>query len=516
MRTMQTSLLALVLASAGLGAAAPDTRIVDAAEKKDAQAVLALMRQGADVNVAQGDGGTALHWAAHWDDVVLAKRLLGAGAHVNSANDYGVTPLFIAAANGNAEMVGVLLDAGADSNAALPSGETVLMTAVKGGNNAAIKRLLAKGANPKASQASKGQTALMWAATAQNVDIVKTLLEAGADITATSKAGSTALHFAAREGSIGVARALLAAGTNLEATDKDGSTPLLIATVRGQVDLALFLLEQGANPEGHPSAGYTPLHWAVGEYEMTPITYADIQAPGEWGSITGIPDRAKKFALVKALLARGADINALTTKLLPQLAPLNGVATLPHSGFTPFFNAAASADAEMMRFLLANGANPSIPARDGFTPLMVAAEGIVENSVRLTEERRVQAIEMARASGIDIEGVDRKGWRAMHVAAFAGFHKVITQLLADGADLNPKTNPTPAAATGLGNVALEPQTPRGLVEGTIVGIFQERPATAAFLASLGAKSEGAFNQNAYEENERKSNGGKARPSVKAP
>src|ERR1700755_887820 len=92
-----------VLAASGLGAAAaPDTRVVDAAEKKDVQAVTALVKQGADVNIAQGDGGTALHWAAHWDDVAMAKRLIAAGAKVDAANDYGVTPLFLAAQNGNA------------------------------------------------------------------------------------------------------------------------------------------------------------------------------------------------------------------------------------------------------------------------------------------------------------------------------------------------------------------------------------------------------------------------------
>lgn len=490
-----------VLAGAGLGAsAAPDTRIVDAAEKKDVQAVTALVKQGADVNVAQGDGGTALHWAAHWDDVAMAKRLITAGARVDAANDYGVTPLFLAAGNGSPEMVGVLLDAGANANAALPAGQTVLMTAVTGGNNAAVKRLLAKGANANASQSSKGQTALMWAATAQNVDIVKTLLEAGADIGARSKTGFTPLLFAAREGGIEVARALLAAKADINEKANDGTTPLLVATVRGQVDLALFLLDQGAKPDGDPQGGYTPLHWAVGEYEISPITYNDIEAPGEWAALTGIPDRAKKFQLVKALLAKGADINAVSTKALPQMAPLNGGGAIaPHNGVTAFFTAASSADAEMMRFLLANGADPSIRARDGYTPLMAACEGLVENALRVNEDRRLQALNVALAVGNDLEADEtRTGYRAMHVAARGGFHKLLKYLIDHGADMNAKSKPIPAAATGLGNADLKPQTPRGLAEGTIIGIFYERPETAAYLASLGAISEGAYNQNAYD------------------
>lgn len=513
MRTFNSCLLAVVLAGAGLGAAAaPDTRVVDAAEKKDAQAVTALVKQGADVNVAQGDGGTALHWAAHWDDVAMAKRLIAAGAHVDAANDYGVTPLFLAASNGNAEMVGVLLDAGANANAALPTGETVVMTAVSGGNPAAVKRLLANGANPNVMQSSKKQTPLMWAATSQNVEIARALVEAGADVKAKSGTGFTPLLFAAREGGIEMAKTLLAAKADVNDAAGDGTTPLLVATVRGHVDLALFFLDQGAAPEGHPQAGYSPLHWAVGEFEISQITYNDIEAPGEWRALTGIPDRDQKFTLIKALLAKGANVNATSTKPLPQMAPLNGGGSiLPHVGTTPFFIAASSADAEMMRFLLANGADPSIRAKDGYTALMAACEGLVENAYRLNEDRRLKALDVTIEVGNDLEAQDTKGWHAMHVAAWGGFHKILKYLVDHGADMNSKTKPTQGDG-GLGNYVMEAQTPRGLAEGTIVSIFHERPETAAFLASLGARSEGAFKQNDYLENERRKNQAKTQAS----
>src|SRR5258706_3412357 len=110
----------LGLAVAGLGAGTRDARLVTAAEQRDTKAVMALLKQGVDANTALPDGATALHWAAHWNEVALAKALTMAGADVNAANDYGVTPLFLAATNGSAEMVDVLLGAGGQARAALP------------------------------------------------------------------------------------------------------------------------------------------------------------------------------------------------------------------------------------------------------------------------------------------------------------------------------------------------------------------------------------------------------------
>src|SRR5262245_43952389 len=73
-----------------------DARVANAAEARNTTAVLALVKQRAEVNAAQPDGATALHWAAHWNDLEMTRALLGAGANPNAANDYGVTPLFLA------------------------------------------------------------------------------------------------------------------------------------------------------------------------------------------------------------------------------------------------------------------------------------------------------------------------------------------------------------------------------------------------------------------------------------
>ena len=101
-------------------AADNDTRLADAAMRRDVAAVRTLIGQKVDVNAPGQDGTPALHWAVRVDDVATAKLLLGAGADAKLANRYGLTPLALASANGNAAMIGVLLDAGADANAPDP------------------------------------------------------------------------------------------------------------------------------------------------------------------------------------------------------------------------------------------------------------------------------------------------------------------------------------------------------------------------------------------------------------
>lgn len=503
-RVKVIQVLAVVLMWAANAAAQQQSaaRVADAAKARNASAVRALIAQGAGVNVPQRDGATALHWAAHWNDVPLAKQLIAAGARVNAANDYGVSPVFLAATNGSAAMLDVLLAAGGNANATLPFGQTVLMEAVRTGSTDAVRRLLAKGADVNAAQISRGQTALMWAAADGNLDLTRVLLEAGADLHARSKAGYTALMSAVREGHIDTVRFLLAAGSDVNASAKDGSTPLFIATVRAHVDLAMFLLEQGAAPDGNvDAAGHTPLMWAVGTFEQTQITYNGIEAPGEWGTYTGIPDRAAKLRLIKALLAKGANVSRQSTKMLPQLIPLNGGGSRPpHVGAAPFVIAAHSADAEVMRLLLAAGADPKITAKDGQTSIMAASEGIIENSVLLTEDKRIEAIKVALEAGVDIEAQDVRGYRAMHVAARYGYHDILAFLVSRGAELNPLSKPQKGDPRALTRYLLQAQSPLGLAEGTLDGIFRERTDTAEFLRKLGAKSIGRFDPNDYETN----------------
>jgi ankyrin repeat protein len=479
-------------------AAADDLRLVEAARNRDHQAVRTLLNQRFDVDVRSHDGATALLWAAHWNDLDTADLLIRAGANVNAANAFRVTPLSLACTNGNAALVDRLLKAGANPNTAIATGETPIMTCAGTGSADAVPMLIARGADVNAKEPSQNQTALMWAAAEHHSDVVKTLIEHGADLQARTKKGFTALHFAAREGDLESARLLLAAGVNVdirsqpdtpekgssrgggayqaggarpggpsyEATISAGSTPLLVATVRAQVPLALFLLEQGADPNVN-DAGFAPLHWAVGTWESgeaNPVF-------GFTDAMGGIPERQAKLQLVKALLTRGANPNARMTQRPPGFA--GGLTD--SIGATPFLLASGAVDIEMMRLLLAAGADPKQPTKSNMTPIM-AATGVnrVQGESAVTEDQALEVVKFLLELGVDAKAVVTTGENALFGAAYRGWNTLVQLLVEHGADVNAisKAGITPwLAASGLGD--------------RLGGVLYNKE-TAALLVKLGA------------------------------
>ena len=245
----------LGLSAAGATAApARDLPLVEAARAADADAVRALLERRIDVNTAETDGTTALHWAAYRGDIETAQILLGAGADAGAANRYGVTPLVLAAGRGNAPIVEALLDAGADPNTTLPEGETVLMAAARTGNVDVLRLLLTRGADLRARESWRGQTALHWAAAENHPAAVHALVELGADVNERSTAGWAALLYAVRAGKAEAVIALLEAGADVNDTirpitaedDVDGArrdptvgtSALVLAVMTGHFSLA--------------------------------------------------------------------------------------------------------------------------------------------------------------------------------------------------------------------------------------------------------------------------------------
>ncbi len=429
---VRTGLVFAGLLSASLAVAAPRTSLADALEKNDLAAARALMRDS-DVNVAQVDGMTALHWAVQHDDLETAKALLAVKANPKAENRYGVTPLSIACTNGNAAMITLLLDAGADVNAPLRGGETPLMTAARTGKLEPVKILLAHGAAVDA-KIGDGQTALMWAAADGHTAVVEALLAAQADFHATVALGFDAMLFAVRAGHIDTVRAFLKAGVDINAVTAPasrpnakqppkGSSPLTVATENGHYELACVLLDLGADAKDMRS-GYTALHilsWIrkpdIGEDEGDPI-------PQDHGKLTSED-------LMRKLVAKGADVNARLTG-----GPAGG-GRINRKGCTPFMLAADTADTAFMKLLVELGADPTIPNVDHCTPLMAAA-GLGTRSVEEeagTDDEACEACEYLLSLGADINAVSDFGETAMHGAAYANFPKVVKLLDARGAKI---------------------------------------------------------------------------------
>jgi ankyrin repeat protein len=177
---------AAVSLSALLSAAA-NAPVADAAQQGDREGVKTLLKQAADVNGAQGDGMTALHWAVMKNDGELVQTLLYAGANVRATTRIGgYTPLILAAKNGSAKVMQPLLEAGADANTKTANGTTVLMLAAASGNTDAVKLLLDKGADANAQEPVRGLNAAMFAAASNRGAVITLLAARNGDLKATS------------------------------------------------------------------------------------------------------------------------------------------------------------------------------------------------------------------------------------------------------------------------------------------------------------------------------------------
>src|SRR5262245_39217058 len=418
-----------VLSTAGLAAAADaDLRLVNAAAQQERAAVRALLKQGVDVNIARPDGATAVLYAAHWDDLEIVDLLLRAGANPNAADDHGVTPLARACENVSVGMVERLLKAGANPNAAQTSGLTPLMIAAKTGSSRVVRALVASGAHINAATVETKNTALMWAIAGCHPDVVRALIEAKADLHASTANGLTPLLIAARNGDIEMAKTLIAAGVDVNETGTDGIHVMPFSIVTGQADFALFMLEQGADPNG-AMAGVRALHTAVASVRPWLTEWSQ-----KYGAAARIKDvtPAQRRALLKALLARGADPNARIVNSAvfePWLAyPRKGAfesyscGTGDLHGATPLWLVSHAANGiggrvyngvdapdrgdglsetnrmnvEFIGTLLAAGANPRLVTDDGTTPLMAAAGlGRCSNDRVLKRAKRMPAAEEA-------------------------------------------------------------------------------------------------------------------------
>jgi ankyrin repeat protein len=454
--------------------------VVSAAKDGQFDAVTRLLERGADVNAAEADGTTALHWATRAADTQLMTRLLAAGAEVNASNRYGVTPLQLAAENGNVDSLRTLLTAGANANAVLPEGETVLMTAARTGVPDAVLVLLNAGADLHARERWYGETALLWAAAEDHADVVRLLIAHGADVNERSapqhfekrRAGQsilslgewTPLMYAARENARGVVTALTDAHASLDLVDPDGATALVIAILNANYELARQLLEAGADPNVVDNDADMGALYATVDMHRLAIGHGRPN-PRPRGNF-GAED------LVALLLAHGAAPNARLKKPIMQRQHTFGDGSLGE-GATPLMRAAKSGDVAIMKQLLAAGADPSLMLPNGTTAVMFAAGLGWRNGSALapsydqgSEEDAIEALRLLQSVGLDLRAANRDGDTPLHAAVTGRrSEKIVRYLLAEGAD--------PAAANAKGQTPLSLAETRGTPE--LLALLREAP-----------------------------------------
>ena len=397
------------------GATARQALVAAAAQSGELEQVRALLKKGFDVNEAQGDGSTALHWAAIKGDAAMAQMLIYAGANVRATTRIGAyTPLYLAAKGGYSDIVAALVAAGADPRVVTSNGTTPLMIAAAAGDTKSMTSLIENGAEINARDAAKGETPLMFAAGFDRTEAVKLLLARGADHKATTKVvdlfaltapeeeamqrgqggnstrpaasrpadiagatrayrynelissqgGLTALLFAARQGYTDTVKALIDGGADInQANAGDSTGPLLMAIINGHFDLATMLIERGANVNAAAFNGVAPL-FAVLNLQWAPKSlYPSPKAHQQ--------QKTTYLDLMQTLLAKGADPNARVGRKVWYQAYNSDYAGFDEAGATPFFRAAYASDVAAMKLLVANGADPYIgtfkPAGRPFT-----------------------------------------------------------------------------------------------------------------------------------------------------
>ena len=580
--------------------------VADAMMHGDQAALRRLLQQKADVNAAQIDGATALHWAVYHDDVAAARLLLSAGAGVDVQNREGITPIYMAAVYGQPAMIEMFLKAGANAKQQGPAGETLIMLSARSGNAAAIRLLLEAGADVNAKEPLRGTTALMWAAAQKHPAAVKALLDGGADYAAKSGAaglprnymsqkvnianvetamnrwreavknnrtyeqqlafeeasgkkvqrllpdfakddlasiakftvqaasqfgagidqilefvtpqletngrnveefnklfreqqaeaqaaandtdvivaglvgrgggGLTAMTFAAREGDLESTKLLAAAGADINQTTEYGWTPLLTATNNRHYQLATWLVEHGANVNLQNKGGWAPLYLATDNRNI------------EGGDYPVARPDMNDLNFISVLLDHGANPN-LRVKDDTLTRTIFTMQWFFESGATPFVRAAQSGDAELMKVLLAHGADPKLATDFGDTALSAAAGiGWVEG---VTYERsragNAEAVKLLLDLGLDVNSANRDGRTPLMGAALKGRTEVVQLLVDKGARLDTRDHGSRDTDTSVSKIAGHTWQALDYADGLVrVGVQSAvtHPETAALLRKL--------------------------------
>ncbi|MET0809301.1 MAG: ankyrin repeat domain-containing protein, partial [Pseudoxanthomonas sp.] len=305
--------------------------------------VALLLKAGADPESPNADGETALHLIARAGNVEVAKRLLKAGADPESPNADGETALHLVARAGNVEAAKLLLKAGARVDAVESfGGQTPLMWAVARRHPALVEFLASKGANVNARSAIRDYRRVVQAESrAKSLD----------------RGGLTPLLYAARENCRECVEILLKHKADVNLGDPSEVVPLSVAMLNSNWDIAKRFVEAGADVNQWDWYGRAPLHVAI----------TNMQSANNGNPLDNDkPNKATGRELVNMLVERGANPNQ------QQHFGASGFGGAGDRGLTPLLVAAGTGNIEVVKLLLAHGANPKLATADGRGPIIMA------------------------------------------------------------------------------------------------------------------------------------------------
>jgi uncharacterized protein len=393
-------MIALVM-TAAMSAQQIVSPVADAAARGDKTTVKQLLKDGADVNGAQGDGMSALHWAAERGDAELADMLIFAGANISAVTRIGqYTPLHLAAQAGNAVVAKAIIKGGADVNATTTnSGVTPLHLAASSGNVDVISALVDAKANVNAKEIEAGQTPLIFAASLNRAEAVKTLLARGADASITTKvvdiAKYSALDRAAAEKQRQVISGFVA---------KDSEAKASPSQVAAAIEAGREIMRSGKIPPRDPNAPVDPNVRNFNPEEINPPVATK-------GGMTALLHAARQGYLeaATALLDGGANINQVNAG----------------DGTSPLLTSVINGQFDMAMLLINRGADPNVVSkRDAVSPLWAAVNTMWQPRTRFPQP---QEMELQKATYLDVmKALLDKGANVNHRIASHPWYLVYT------------------------------------------------------------------------------------------
>ena len=369
--------------------------ILKEAQKGDVTTAFDLLKGGADPNVPDRLGFSALARAAQFDCVELVHALIAAGGDVNHANRWGGTPLMIAKSG---EVAEALIEAGAALDAVtipngrgLAPGQTALMQAAQMNRLPMVEVLLAHGAAVNLRD-GEGRNALMLAAMNGHEQVVQALVAVGADVGIIEaallgnisvletlfKAGDSrdadqmdaALWWAAGRGQNGSIAVLLGGGADVDARGAQGKTALMNATTWGRAEAVDLLLQRGATVDAVDDRGKTALLWSQEAVQGRQVGI--VRTLLRFGASVDQASRTGWTPLIAAALCGAADCAQV---LIEHGADVNAVTGLDEDGVggcTALIYAIMNSRTAMVDLLIRSGADVNAKGLGSRTPLEIA------------------------------------------------------------------------------------------------------------------------------------------------